>query len=148
MTTTRRTFLKVVGAGALATGALPGCGYTGPMPAGNVADVPEGEVVAVKDGLAPVFIGRDAGGIYAMTAICTHLGCDITDEGGDINVDRKRITCGEPCGHGSVYDFQGAVLLDPATAPLKHWRTSVDDDGEITVQVGTEAAPGQRTAVA
>src|ERR1041384_775976 len=99
MTTTRREFLKVVGAGscALSVGGITACGGPsgGLVDAGNVADLDVGTVKAVEG--EGVLIGRDDGGVYAMTATCTHLGCDLSGPDGTIDPDGE-IHCG--C-HGS-----------------------------------------------
>lgn len=143
--TTRRDFLKVVGATVTAGAVLPACGpEQGPVAAGNVADIAEGQVVKIAAGSA--LLGRDAGGIYAMTAICTHLGCDLTAAGGVIGDDGV-ITCGSPCGHGSRYDLSGSVVGGPTTRPLQHWLVTVDEAGDITIEVGAEVDAAERVAV-
>jgi len=58
-----------------------------------------------------VFLGKDANGIYAMDASCTHLG-------GLPTVGASALTC--PC-HGSKYDLNGVVTQGPATGNLKHY---------------------------
>jgi cytochrome b6-f complex iron-sulfur subunit len=145
MTTTRRVFLKVIGAGAgaLSVGGLPlACGgpADGPVDAGNVADLDEGTLAKVEG--AGVLVGRDAGGVYAMTAICTHLGCDMSTSSGEIDGDTLTCNC-----HGSTYDLSGGNTGGPASAPLKHWKVEIGDDGAITVQVGTEVGDDERAAV-
>lgn len=143
---TRREFLIVVGATVTAGAVLPACGPpAGPVDAGNVADIAEGQVVKIEGGA--VLLGRDADGLYAMSAICTHLGCDLTDAGGVIGDDGV-ITCGSPCGHGSRYDFYGNVLGGPANNPLQHWLVTVDQAGAITVEVGSEVDAADRVPVA
>ncbi|MBI1945698.1 MAG: Rieske (2Fe-2S) protein [Deltaproteobacteria bacterium] len=144
--TTRREFLVVVGAAVSAGAVVPACGAPdGPVDAGNVADIAEGQVMKVVGG--GVLLGRDAGGLYAMTSFCTHLGCDLTESGGVVGEDGV-ITCGAPCGHGSRYDFDGNVLGGPAANPLKHWLLTVADDGAITVEVGSEVDAAERVIVA
>ena len=143
--TTRREFLKVVGAVASAA-ALPACGpQAGPVAAGNIADIAEGQLVKVAAG--PALLGRDAGGLYAMTSTCTHLGCDLTAVGGVIGADGV-ITCSSPCGHGSRFDLLGDVVGGPATRPLQHWLVTVDEAGDITIVVGAEVDAQERAAVA
>lgn len=143
--TTRREFLKVVGATVTAGAVLPSCGpEQGPVAAGNVADLTEGQVTKIAAGSA--LLARDAGGLYAMTAICTHFGCDLTAVGGVIGDDGV-ITCGAPCGHGSRYDFNGNVVGGPAARPLQHWLVTVDEAGDITVEVGIEVDAAERVAV-
>lgn len=152
-TTTRRVFLRVVGTGAGALGvgaALPfgalGCGggAAGPVEAGNVANLAEGTVAQVIG--TDVLVGRDAGGVYALSAICTHFGCNLNEESGDIDAEGN-ISCNAPCGHGSVFDKDGAVVGGPASRPLQHWLTEVADDGTITVTVGTEVGVDERADI-
>lgn len=151
MTTTRRVFLQVIGTSAHAMGiaSLPlgalGCGGTsGPVEAGNVADLAVGTVAQVAG--TDVLVGRDENGVYGMSALCTHLGCNLNEESGQIDADGT-ITCAAPCGHDSVFDKDGANVSGPAARPLQHWLTEVADDGTITVTVGTEAAPDARASV-
>lgn len=56
------------------------------------------------------YLIADASGIYAVTAICTHLGCKVRYE-------NQGFHC--PC-HDSEYDLQGLVTHGPAKFPLKH----------------------------
>ena len=49
------------------------------------------------------------GGVYALSAVCTHLGC-ITR----FLSDEKCIAC--PC-HGSRFDLEGNVIHGPGPAP-------------------------------
>ncbi len=146
MTTTRRVFLKVMGAGAgcLTVGGLPlACGGppSGPIEAGNVSDLAEGDVKQVPE--ASVLVGRDAGGVYAMTAICTHLGCDTSGPDGTVDADGT-IHCG--C-HGSAYNPDGSVLNGPAPNPLQHFKVTIADDGTITVDGSAEVGADERAAV-
>ena len=67
---------------------------------------------------------KDATGIYAMTTICTHMGCTVGLPAG------TRITC--PC-HGSQYDLGGGNLVGPATAPLVHFAVSEPTPGGALV---------------
>jgi len=96
-----------------------------PVNAGNVAGIMEGELVAVPN--TAIYLGRDAGGIYAMTSVCTHSSCDMLARG-VVLVDRLRCTC-----HGSEYDYDGAVLMGPATIALRHYLVELEPDGTILV---------------
>jgi nitrite reductase/ring-hydroxylating ferredoxin subunit len=61
---------------------------------------------------ARTVVGRDARGLFAFTAVCTHSGCVVDSPAAD-----GTSTC--PC-HGSRFDGQGSVLRGPAKAPLGH----------------------------
>ena len=141
----RRRFLKVVAHGGVLAGAASlgvGCGGNGlggPISAGNVKTMALGSLATVSG--APVAIGRDAGGLYAMTLICTHAGCDISQQG---EVSAQGVVCN--C-HGSRFDVDGNVLSGPAPAPLEHFQVVVDTTGEVTIDSGTPVAESIRTAV-
>lgn len=51
---------------------------------------------------------REQGQVYALSLICTHLGCTL-------NVTSQQLTC--PC-HGSIFDRHGQVIKGPADKPL------------------------------
>jgi cytochrome b6-f complex iron-sulfur subunit len=55
-----------------------------------------------------VALVRDAGGVYAVSRVCTHLGCIVKP-------DAKGFSC--PC-HGSEFAPDGAVLKGPAPKAL------------------------------
>ena len=106
----------------------------GDVSAGNVSELAVGQVTAIPG--APACVGRDAGGIYAMTLTCTHQGCQTSVLG-------HQIAC--PC-HGSVFDTNGNVVSGPAQDPLQHFAVTVDGSGAITVHGGTEVGQGVRVA--
>jgi Rieske Fe-S protein len=145
----RRRFLKLVGTGAvgLATIGLGGCGpqggsngaseITGPVAAGNVSELSPGGAKVLSD--HPVVVLLDAGGVYAMTTICTHAGCDMRDNG---NVDSSGLGCN--C-HGSSFDANGAVTRGPARQALKHYAVEIDSAGEMTVRGDQIVAASTRT---
>jgi Rieske Fe-S protein len=68
------------------------------------------------------FLLADAGGIYALTAICTHRGCTVHAEGDE--------GFGCPC-HDSEYDRQGAVTQGPAQRPLRHFQVRESSPGGL-----------------
>src|SRR5687768_6319522 len=118
--TQRRHFLKVVAAASMSacapetesssesgTGTLTGGGSTSQhnLPEGfellgNLTGVPVGAVLEVA-GL-DLFVGRDAGGVYAMTSRCTHENCNMIANDGVIAPGVIRCRC-----HGSLYDANG-----------------------------------------
>jgi Rieske Fe-S protein len=75
------------------------------------------------------FVCRDAAGLYALTSVCTHQGCDV----GFVS-ESAGFEC--PC-HGSQYDFQGRVTRGPAPLPLDHLAVCVAADGEVFVDPNT-----------
>ncbi len=72
-----------------------------------------------------VYIVRTAQGIFAETAICTHLGC-ITQWKPELNM----IAC--PC-HGSKFKRNGTVEHGPAPRPLPHFAVRLMPDGQLLV---------------
>ncbi|MEO7331397.1 MAG: Rieske (2Fe-2S) protein [Minicystis sp.] len=72
-----------------------------------------------------VLIGRDAGGLYALTSLCTHQFCNMNIDG---IVKATGITC--TC-HQSAFDNNGAVLKGPASKALKHYALALACDGTL-----------------
>ena len=135
----RRTFLKVLAASPLLA-ACSGAGSGAPqsfgiVSAGLVGKTPVGTLEVMSNGLA--VLGRDAQGLYAMTIICTHAGCDVEPQNGTLYC---------PC-HGSRFDSNGKVLQGPAGSALVHFAVSVDAAGNIMVDGNTQVAADVRTAV-
>jgi len=137
-----RRELLVLGGGVICAHAF-GCGGTPivldkEIPAGNAASIATNTLQAVTG--KSVAIGRDSAGIYAMSLVCTHQGCDIPTSAGAI-VSISRIHCG--C-HGSEFKGQGNVLLGPATRPLPHLEVVADASGALTIHGDTEVPSSTR----
>ena len=101
--------------------------------AGWPKDFPKGSVTAIPG--HRVWVMHDEGGLYAISAVCPHLGC---------MVDRKedgRFYC--PC-HGSIFDERGDVLKGPATRPLVWPELSLAPGGQLVVNVRKAVTPGAR----
>ena len=96
------------------------------IPAGNKATVALDTLTPVSG--AAVAIGRDSGGIYAMSLVCTHQGCNIAQSGGSVGFNLIRCGC-----HGSEFDGQGNVTHAPATQPLPHLAVTADMAGALTI---------------
>lgn len=78
---------------------------------GNAAEVPRGEGAILRDGMRKLAVYRDDdGGLHAVSAACTHLGCVV-----HWNAAERSWDC--PC-HGSRFSTEGAVLHGPAASPL------------------------------
>lgn len=136
----RRTFCAgAVAATALACGGGGGgAGSTPPPPPGGGTQKTTTDTKAVfltqptgtvRDyrSLGNFWLAKDAGGIYAMTAICTHMGCTVNGWNGNV------FPC--PC-HGSQYDLNGAVVQGPAPLPLNHFEVTTDANGFLVVDTG------------
>jgi cytochrome b6-f complex iron-sulfur subunit len=87
---------------------------------------------------AQAYIGHDGGGLYAIDAQCTHLGCLVEQqpEGG--------FAC--PC-HGSRFAAGGELQNGPAQKPLRHLALNLDADGQVVVDRSQPAAAETRLAV-
>ena len=72
-----------------------------------------------------VYIVHTEAGFYAVSAVCTHLGC-ITQWKPEDNL----IAC--PC-HGSKFQRNGDKIAGPAPLPLPHFFITLTADGELVV---------------
>lgn len=144
----RRHFLKTVSAAAM--GAVTGpilnaCGAgprqaraTGSFSGGNVNNLSLGQPMELGE---PVVVVLDANGLYAMSTICTHAGCDMQMDG-TISSSGLRCLC-----HGSRFSINGQVTRGPAFSPLEHYAVQVADNGDITVDADMIVSPDTRTPV-
>ncbi len=83
------------------------------------------------------WIIRNAQGIYALWARCTHLGC--TPNWFD---NERRFKC--PC-HGSNFNIDGDVIAGPAPKPLFRAAVSLAEDGQLQIdKAQLENRPGKR----
>jgi len=72
-----------------------------------------------------VWIVRDEGQMYALIAICTHLGCPPNWLPAE-----EKFKC--PC-HGSGYYISGVNFEGPTPRPLERAAISIGEDGQILV---------------
>ncbi len=81
-----------------------------------------------------LFVFSDDEGLYAITAVCQHLGCTVykTDWG---------FQC--PC-HGSKYDRDGNVIAGPAPRGLPWYRMDQLVDGTLVVDMSKEVTKGTK----
>jgi nitrite reductase/ring-hydroxylating ferredoxin subunit len=89
-------------------------GHVKPVSERPLAELGRGEGCIVKaDGKKLAVYRDDAGTVHAVSAICTHQGCQVA-----FNPIERSWDC--PC-HGSRFDIDGRVLDGPADKPLaKH----------------------------
>ncbi len=79
---------------------------------GSADDVEPGGGAVVGDGRRQTAVHRDeSGGLHAVSARCTHLGCIV-----EWNTAERTWDC--PC-HGSRFGIDGRVLKGPAVDPLE-----------------------------
>ena len=139
----RRQLLVLAGASTgliVLGGAVSGCNATGDPPtgpesAGNLSALQVGSLLVMSN----VVVGRDANGLYAMSAVCTHAGCLLDDGSQTIAAG---LSC--PC-HGSTFDGNGAVTRGPAVTPLQHYAVTIAADGSLTVDGSMPVSADTRT---
>ncbi len=133
---TRRDFLNGITLGALGITGLGSVAVTYQFFSPNVLFEPPTTFRAGNPDLYPVhsvtflqdqqvYIVRMPEGFYAVSAVCTHLGC-VTQW----KPDAEMIAC--PC-HGSKFKSDGTKIEGPAPRPLPHFGISMTADGELLV---------------
>lgn len=75
-----------------------------------------------------VWVVNDGQKIFAINAVCTHLGCTP-----NWMENERKFKC--PC-HGSGFTMQGINFEGPAPVPLRRCEVSLADDGQIVVNKG------------
>lgn len=143
---TRREFLNDAAALALGIAGIGSLvvtyGYLSPnvlfeppttFRAGNPDLYPSNSVTFLED--QQVYVVRTENGFYAVSAVCTHLGC-VTQWKPDLG----QIAC--PC-HGSKFKSDGTKIEGPAPRPLPHFAISLTADGELQVDKLEVISPGQ-----
>lgn len=82
-----------------------------------------------------LWIFSDESGLYAMSAVCTHLGCIVQSQG------EEGYFC--PC-HGSRFDRSGRPVAGPAPGPLNNLKLSSSADGQLVVDKQEKVAADVR----
>lgn len=104
---------------------------------GPPQDFPVGSVRTFETEKVAVF--RDEEGMYAISLVCTHLGCIVT-----YNKDDRRFDC--PC-HGSKFTLMGEVTKAPAPRSLDWFQVSALPSGQLMVDRGLTIPMGTKVAV-
>ena len=86
-----------------------------------------------------VYIVRTSDGFYAVSAICTHLGCNT-----QWKPEANLIAC--PC-HGSKFKSDGTKVEGPAPRSLPHFAITLTPDGELLVDKLETIKAGQALRV-
>lgn len=142
----RRDFLNEITLGALGVAGLGSVVVTYQYFAPNVLFEPSTTFRAGNPDLYPVhsvtflqdqqvYIVRMPDGFYAVSAVCTHLGC-VTQW----KPDAEMIAC--PC-HGSKFKSDGTKIEGPAPRPLPHFSITLTEDGELLVDKLQNIKPAQ-----
>lgn len=132
----RRRFVAAAGGAGLVAGALgllaalarsvvPDVLYEPPrrFPVGRPGDFPPDSVTFVAE--RRLFVFNTPSGFHAISAVCTHLGCNVRHEAAG-----KGFAC--PC-HGSTFEEDGRVRTGPAAWPLPRYFMSLSRRGELVV---------------
>jgi cytochrome b6-f complex iron-sulfur subunit len=142
----RRDFFNQLAAGALGIAGLGAVTVTYRYLSPNVLfepptsfrvgapdDYPVNSVTFLQD--QQVYIVRTTDGFYAVSAVCTHLGC-ITQW----KPEADQIAC--PC-HGSKFKPDGSKIEGPAPRPLPHFSITLTADGGLLVDKLETVMPSQ-----
>ena len=105
---------------------------------GTLPDTGLARLIGASGSSPPVYLCRDAGGLYAISAICTHQGCTVAFASA-----ASGFRC--PC-HGSTFSFNGLVEGGPATASLVHYGVCFGGPGVAEIDIGTIVSPDDRVA--
>ena len=91
-----------------------------------LSELAPGKAKFVRFRGGPLVIVRTENAAYALSAVCTHLGCIVKWE-----EENKRLFC--PC-HAAIFDVNGNVLGGPAPRPLPSFQAKIVGD---RIMVGT-----------
>jgi Rieske Fe-S protein len=86
-----------------------------------------------------ILVGKDSGGFYALSAICTHQGCDMSSGAGQVSTQGVRCLC-----HGSRFSKTGAVLGGPACCALKAFAMELGCDGQLYANPNKDVSADER----
>jgi cytochrome b6-f complex iron-sulfur subunit len=125
----RRKMLAVLGVGALSVAGL-GTAITtfrflepsvvfeedSRVGVGRPDDIPPGTVLVIAK--HKLYVVRTAAGFYALSSVCTHLGCMTR-----YVPESAQLAC--PC-HGSRFSLDGRVAAGPAPRPLRRLQMTVE----------------------
>jgi cytochrome b6-f complex iron-sulfur subunit len=142
----RRAFFTKIGLGSLGIAAAgtivfsyeylsPNVLYE-PSPIVNIGKPQDFALNSVTmDVNAAIYLVRADEGYFALSMVCTHLGC-LTAWNQDLGI----IKC--PC-HGSEFTRTGQKIEGPAPKPLPWLKTWVSDEGDLMVDRSTDIPPLQ-----
>lgn len=97
---------------------------------GRPEEIPVGNLIVMPE--QKLYVVHTEAGFFAMSAICTHLGCMTR------HLPEGAVFC--PC-HGSRFDLEGHVTAGPAPAPLARFHLALES-GELVVDSGRVVEPG------
>jgi Rieske Fe-S protein len=103
---------------------------------GKPSDFKDGLNVAQNTGF---LVGKDAKGFYALTAICTHQGCDMSSGAGQVS--SSGITC---LCHHSRFNDAGDVIGGPACCPLQAFAMELGCNGSLYADPNKSVSSSER----
>jgi nitrite reductase/ring-hydroxylating ferredoxin subunit len=96
---------------------------------GDPSDFPPGSATFLPERRLFIFSGPE--GLFCISSICTHLGCNVRHVG-------TGFEC--PC-HGSRYDENGRVISGPAPTALAWFALSLSARNELIVDLDRPVGP-------
>lgn len=102
-------------------------GKPGEIPVDSAKIYPDQKVIVI----------RNSEGVFAISLICTHLGCVVS------KIDAG-FSC--PC-HGSIFDNEGKVVAGPAPKNLPWYEVSIHSSGKLIVDADMEVPTGKKLAI-
>lgn len=96
---------------------------------GSPAEFPAGSATLLSDRRLYVFNSAD--GFFAISSVCTHLGCNVKHIG-------QGFEC--PC-HGSRFDENGRVVQGPAPRSLAWYAISLSSREQLIVDLDQTVGP-------
>ena len=80
------------------------------------------------------FVVRDSGGLYALTARCTHEGATCVDSQGELYCPR----------HGAEFTYNGDIISGPVSIGLVHYAMCTMSNGHVGVDRSQTVSKSQR----
>ena len=102
---------------------------------GRPEEFPQGTATFLPD--RRLFVFNTPDGFFAISSVCTHLGCNVKKGG-------PGFAC--PC-HGSQYDENGRVVRGPAPQALAWYALSLTPRTELLVDLDRRVGPDFRLRV-
>ena len=99
---------------------------------GKPESFPVGSTTKLAD--KKIFVFSDDNGIFAISCVCTHLGCLVSET-------ETGFQC--PC-HGSKFNMSGKVVGGPAPRGLPWFEITQDIDGSLVVDTAREVPAGTK----
>ena len=87
----------------------------------DISELNDGQIMLVETGDQPMVLAKVDGEYYAVSDLCTHARCSLSDG----SLDGPVLRC--PC-HGAEFDVRsGDVLAPPADEPLNTYEIKIDN---------------------